>query len=127
MMGPVELADTVGLDVCLAVAENLVSHFGGHVPTILRDKVKQKHLGRKTGQGFYAYKKGKPVKKAGDISDETDHLIKCLMDPLVQEANACLHEQVVADADLLDAGMIFATGFAPFRGGPMQWARAGRG
>ena len=45
-----------------------------------------------------------------------------MMDPLVKEANQCLLEGVVADADLLDAGMIFATGFAPFRGGPIHWS-----
>ncbi len=65
-MGPVELADTVGMDVCLAVAENLTQHFGGSVPQRLRDMVKEGNLGRKTGEGFYRYKNGKPVKNAPD-------------------------------------------------------------
>jgi 3-hydroxyacyl-CoA dehydrogenase/enoyl-CoA hydratase/3-hydroxybutyryl-CoA epimerase len=39
---------------------------------------------------------------------------------LLNEAVACWREGVVADADMLDAGVIFGTGFAPFRGGPMQ-------
>ncbi len=43
--------------------------------------------------------------------------------PMVNEAVACLHEGVVSDADLLDAGVIFGTGFAPFRGGPLKYAR----
>lgn len=122
MMGPIELADTVGLDVCLAVAENLSSYFGGVVPQTLRDMVKKGILGRKSGKGFYAYKRGKPIKKS-DESDEKQQatLIHRLMDPLVQEAKRCLAEGVVQDADLLDAGMIFATGFAPFRGGPMRY------
>lgn len=125
MMGPVELADTVGLDVCLAVAENLISYFGGSVPSMLRDKVKSGQLGRKTGEGFYVYKKGQLVKKPleGALPD-TDLLVTRLMTPLVKEANDCLKEGVVADADLLDAGMIFATGFAPFRGGPMTWSKS---
>ncbi|BCA95481.1 crotonase [Legionella antarctica] len=120
-MGPVELADTVGMDVCLAVAENLTSHFGGSVPQKLRDMVQAGKLGRKTGEGFYKYKDGKPVKKRPDSSiDKTiaDRLIL----RMVNESAACLREGVVADADLLDAGMIFATGFAPFRGGPMNYA-----
>ncbi|TAL58926.1 MAG: crotonase [Legionella sp.] len=121
-MGPVELADTVGMDVCLAVAENLTSHFGGTVPQKLRDMVKAGKLGRKSGEGFYKYKNGKPVKKA-----PTAKIDKTIADRLilrmVNESAACLREGVVADADLLDAGMIFATGFAPFRGGPMNYAR----
>ncbi|RUR13209.1 3-hydroxyacyl-CoA dehydrogenase NAD-binding domain-containing protein [Legionella sp. km772] len=120
-MGPVELADTVGMDVCLAVAENLTSHFGGTVPEKLRQMVKDGKLGRKTGSGFYSYSNGKPVKKASNAKiDETiaDRLIL----RMVNESAACLREGVVADADLLDAGMIFATGFAPFRGGPMNYA-----
>ncbi len=120
-MGPVELADTVGMDVCLAVAENLTSHFGGSVPQKLRDMVQAGKLGRKTGEGFYKYKNGKPIKKRPDSPiDKTiaDRLIL----RMVNESAACLREGVVADADLLDAGMIFATGFAPFRGGPMNYA-----
>lgn len=121
-MGPVELADTVGMDVCLAVAENLTVHFGGSVPQKLRDMVKEGKLGRKTGEGFYQYKNGKPVKKSpGSPIDKaiSDRLIL----RMVNESAACLREGVVADSDLLDAGMIFATGFAPFRGGPMNYAK----
>lgn len=121
-MGPVELADTVGMDVCLAVAENLTAHFGGTVPQKLRDMVSAGKLGRKTGEGFYRYKNGKPIKKRPSATiDKTiaDRLIL----RMVNESAACLREGVVADADLLDAGMIFATGFAPFRGGPMNYAK----
>jgi len=121
-MGPVELVDTVGMDVCLAVAENLTSHFGGSVPQKLRDMVKEGKLGRKTGEGFYKYKNGKPIKKnPGTNTDQSiaDRLIL----RMVNESAACLREGVVADSDLLDAGMIFATGFAPFRGGPMNYAK----
>lgn len=66
IMGPVELADTVGMDVCLAVAENLTSHFGGTVPVRLREMVKEGKLGRKSGQGFYRYKNGKPIKQKSE-------------------------------------------------------------
>ncbi|WP_454782426.1 3-hydroxyacyl-CoA dehydrogenase NAD-binding domain-containing protein [Legionella sp. WA2022007384] len=121
-MGPVELADTVGLDVGLAVAENLTAHFGGTVPQKLRDMVKDGKLGRKTGQGFYQYKNGKPVKKQPS-TPINPHIADRLILRMVNESAACLREGVVADADLLDAGMIFATGFAPFRGGPMNYAK----
>lgn len=121
-MGPVELADTVGLDVGLAVAENLTAHFGGTVPQKLRDMVKEGKLGRKTGQGLYQYKNGKPIKKQPNTPIDP-HIADRLILRMVNEAAACLREGVVADADLLDAGMIFATGFAPFRGGPMNYAK----
>jgi 3-hydroxyacyl-CoA dehydrogenase/enoyl-CoA hydratase/3-hydroxybutyryl-CoA epimerase len=120
-MGPVELADTVGMDVCLAVAENLTSHFGGTVPQKLRDLVKAGKLGRKTGEGFYQYKNGKPIKKKPN-SPIDKNIANRLILRMVNESAACLREGVVADSDLLDAGMIFATGFAPFRGGPMNYA-----
>lgn len=121
-MGPVELADTVGMDVCLAVAENLTAHFGGTVPQKLRDMVTAGKLGRKTGEGFYKYKNGKPIK--GSASAKIDKSIADrLILRMVNESAACLREGVVADSDLLDAGMIFATGFAPFRGGPMNYAK----
>lgn len=124
MMGPVELADTVGLDVCLAVAENLTKHYGGTVPKRLYEYVNEGNLGKKTGKGFYEYdNKGKPVKQKVDApSDQT--VANRLILRMVNEAAACLREGVVADSDLLDAGMIFGAGFAPFRGGPMQYAHS---
>lgn len=123
MMGPVELADTVGLDVCLAVAENLTSHFGGQVPEKLRQMVKEGKLGRKSGQGFYRYKQGKPVKNKVKLTDASKDIANRLILRMVNESASCLREGVVADSDLLDGGMIFATGFAPFRGGPMNYAK----
>ncbi|QDP72487.1 crotonase [Legionella israelensis] len=120
-MGPVELADTVGMDVCLAVAENLTRHFGGKVPQKLRDMVKEGKLGRKSGEGFYKYKNGKPIKETPATTGDTDIAHRLIL-RMVNEANACLREDVVADSDLLDGGMIFGTGFAPFRGGPMKYA-----
>ncbi len=122
MMGPVELADTVGMDVCLAVAENLMGHFGVVVPKRLHDKVLAGKLGRKTGEGFYRYKNGKPIKQKVSDHKHAEEISRRLILRMVNESTLCLQEGVVADADLLDAGMIFGTGFAPFRGGPMHYA-----
>ena len=122
-MGPIELADTVGLDVGLHVARILGEAFGLQVPKLLEQKVERKELGRKSGRGFYEYRDGKPVKKpvrdGGKVTDLEDRL----MLPLLNEAASCYYDKVIADADLLDAGVIFGTGFAPFRGGPIQYAR----
>ena len=121
-MGPIELADTVGLDICVAVGRML----GGNdtdVPRNLAERVAAGQLGKKTGQGFYAWTAGKPQKpSAGAVPAG---LARRLVDPLVAEAQAALAQGIVADADLVDAGAIFGTGFAPFRGGPLHYARNG--
>lgn len=124
-MGPILLADTVGLDICLSVAEILSKQLQrGEVPPRLRELVAAGHLGKKSGRGFYTYQGDRPVfvkppKGYQPPADITDRL----MFRYFNEAMACLREGVVEDADLLDAGMIFGTGFAPFRGGPLHFAR----
>jgi len=121
-MGPVQLADTVGLDICLSVAKNLSQAYGIAVPAGLDKFVKSKHLGKKSGRGFYHYKNGKPVMdKDVDIGDQK-MIQNRLIFRFLNEAAACLQEEIVADQDLLDAGIIFGTGFAPFRGGPMNYS-----
>ncbi len=125
-MGPVELMDSVGIDVALHVSRVLGKAFNKPIPARLSDMVEQNHLGRKSGQGFYRWENGKAIKTAVGGKPgpgATEDLVDRLMLPMVNEAVACLHEKVVNDADLLDAGVIFGTGFAPFRGGPLQYAR----
>jgi 3-hydroxyacyl-CoA dehydrogenase/enoyl-CoA hydratase/3-hydroxybutyryl-CoA epimerase len=124
-MGPIELADTVGLDVCLHVGRILASAFGRPAPEAVAELVQAGKLGRKSGGGLYAWRDGKAVKPAATGSAPTD-LEDRLMLPMVNEAIAILRERVVADADLVDAGVIFGSGFAPFRGGPLQYV-ASRG
>jgi 3-hydroxyacyl-CoA dehydrogenase/enoyl-CoA hydratase/3-hydroxybutyryl-CoA epimerase len=121
-MGPIELADTVGVDICLAVAEKLAEDLPVEVPGRLRAMVEKGELGRKSGQGFYSYAKGKPQKRAPAQGyalprDLADRMILRMLN----EAVACLREGVVSNRDLLDAGVIFGTGFAPFRGGPLHY------
>lgn len=121
-MGPISLADTVGLDICLSVAKNLAKSLGAPVPERLRTLVEAGALGRKSGRGFYSYRGRKPhkPKPRKDYKPPKD-LIDRLMLRMLNEAVVCLREGVVADGDLLDAGIIFGTGFAPFRGGPMHY------
>lgn len=121
-MGPIELADTVGLDLCLHVAENLSSHLGINIPGILKKKVKKGKLGKKTGQGFYRFKNGQAKKKtlAKNYTVPIDIQDRLIM-RLLNETVACLREEITTNADFIDAGLIFGAGFAPFRGGPIHY------
>lgn len=121
-MGPIELADTVGLDVCLHVGRILAKAFGRAAPEAVAGLVASGKLGRKSGEGLYVWRDGKAIKPAADSAPPAD-LCNRLMLPMVNEAVAILREGVVADADLVDAGVVFGTGFAPFRGGPLRHAR----
>jgi 3-hydroxyacyl-CoA dehydrogenase/enoyl-CoA hydratase/3-hydroxybutyryl-CoA epimerase len=122
-MGPIELADLVGLDICRAVGEELAKP-GTPKPKALLARLAAKQLGRKTGLGFYTWVGDKPRRpaapKGADLATIADRLIV----PALNEAVVCLRENIVADADLCDAGIIFGTGFAPHRGGPIATIRA---
>ncbi|HNP65140.1 MAG TPA: 3-hydroxyacyl-CoA dehydrogenase NAD-binding domain-containing protein [Woeseiaceae bacterium] len=122
-MGPVELADSVGLDVALHVSKVLGAALNRPVSAGLQKMVDDGLLGRKSGQGYYRWENGKAVKPAAKDFDLPEDVEDRLILSMVNEAVACLHEGVVTDADLLDAGVIFGTGFAPFRGGPLHYAR----
>ncbi len=122
-MGPIELIDTVGLDVAAGVSKELAPFLGLQIPAALAT-VDAGKRGKKDGQGIYAWENGKakkPELPAGYAAP--DDLEDRLILPLLNEAVACLQAGVVSDADLLDAGVIFGTGFAPFRGGPIQHIR----
>ena len=124
-MGPIELADTVGLDVGASVATELAPFLGIEIPAALSGQIEPGKRGKKDGQGLYKWESGKAVKP--DLPKDykaPDDLEDRLILPLLNEAVAALHGGVVSDADLLDAGVIFGTGFAPFRGGPIAHIRA---
>ncbi len=121
-MGPMELADTVGLDICLAAGKELAKKGASgepDAPRALLNKVALGHLGRKSGQGIYRWERGKPVKAAAARTD--GNLTEALIEPYLTEASAVHAQGIVADADLIDAGLVFGTGFAPFRGGPLHY------
>ena len=125
-MGPIELIDVVGLDVAAHVGEIIGAELGRPVTQIARlnELIAAKKLGRKSGAGFYTWADGKVVKPEGPAPEAPEDLTDRLILVLVNECMACLREGVVADADLVDAAVIFGTGFAPFRGGPLTYARA---
>jgi 3-hydroxyacyl-CoA dehydrogenase/enoyl-CoA hydratase/3-hydroxybutyryl-CoA epimerase len=117
-MGPITLADTVGLDICAAAGKALAGA-DATPPKRLDELLKAGKLGKKSGEGFYRWEKGKPVK--GQAGQVTDDLTKRIIDPYLAETQKAVAEGIVEDADLADAGLIFGTGFAPFRGGPMKY------
>ncbi|MEQ8826042.1 MAG: 3-hydroxyacyl-CoA dehydrogenase NAD-binding domain-containing protein [Filomicrobium sp.] len=119
-MGPIELADTVGLDVCAHVGQILGL---GNEVSGAADLVKAGKLGKKTGEGYYTWKDGKPVKSedARYGNGDLEKLGRELVAPLIEEAQRAVDEGVVETAELADAGVIFGTGFAPFRGGPLHY------
>ena len=121
-MGPVELADTVGLDVGLHVAKLLSKAYQYKIPNSFESMVNAGNLGKKTGQGFYVWKKGKKIiPKSKPLTEkEIKYIQNRLVLRFLNEAVACYREEVVANKDHLDAGVIFGTGFAPFRGGPIN-------
>lgn len=123
-MGPIELLDTVGLDVAAGVGAELAPFLGLQIPASLSAPPQPGRRGKKDGQGLYRWENGKAVKPPlpRDYRAPEDLQDRLIL-PMLNECVACLHEGVVADAELLDAGVIFGTGFAPFRGGPIQYIR----
>jgi len=129
-MGPIELADTVGLDICKSVVGTVGGRDITKAVEQLTAMIDEGNLGKKSGKGFYQWSNGKPVRdEAAELSAEDkarlDKLSEKLMKPFLDECKACSADGIVEDDDLLDAGIIFGTGFAPFRGGPMHFIKNG--
>jgi 3-hydroxyacyl-CoA dehydrogenase/enoyl-CoA hydratase/3-hydroxybutyryl-CoA epimerase len=125
-MGPMELMDMVGLDICNKVGEelDLAPTSASRPDNVLATLVKQGKLGKKTGEGFYVWEDGKPKRDEADYDDaELARLGRELIKPLLDEAERAEADKVVEDADHVDAGVIFGTGFAPFRGGPLHYRK----
>ncbi len=123
-MGPILLADTIGLDICLSVAEMMAAPLAIPVPEKLRATVARGELGKKTGKGFYTYKKDRPLIEASVVKETSIPITERLILRLLNEAMACLREGVVTDPDAIDAGLVYGIGFAPYLGGPMRYAES---
>jgi 3-hydroxyacyl-CoA dehydrogenase/enoyl-CoA hydratase/3-hydroxybutyryl-CoA epimerase len=125
-VGPIELIDVVGLDVAAHVGEIIAQELQRPVTQIARlsELLAAGKLGRKSGEGFYHWQDGKAVKPGAAGASTPPDLLDRLILVLVNECVACLRERVVETADLADAAVLFGTGFAPFRGGPLTYARA---
>ena len=122
-VGPILLADTIGLDICLSVADIMAAALALQVPDKLRAMVARGELGKKTGKGFYIYKKGRPLIGTPAVREAGIPIAERLILRLLNEAMACLREDVVADPDSIDAGLVYGIGFAPYLGGPMRYAK----
>ncbi len=120
-MGPVEMADIVGLDICLSVAKNIAQYSNEPVPKILEQMVAEKKLGKKTNQGFYNYSKGRIVRSKSYDKLKSEEIIERLTMRTLNTCVSCIRENIVSDDNLVDAALIFGAGFAPFRGGPMNY------
>ena len=126
-MGPVTLADQVGLDICLEVARSLREGLEVEVaetPAWLAEKVENGETGKKAGKGLYDYDSEEPPETPADDPDQA--VIDRLILPMCNAAVECLRKGIAPDADTVDAAMIFGTGWAPFRGGPLHYARVRR-
>ncbi len=125
-IGPITLMDMVGLDICQSINAHLGQYATPVNSTRMEQLIQQKKFGRKSGEGFYHYdKKGKAIVPKDEVDNRTlEDIANRLVLRLLNESFLCLHEGIVADSDLLDAGMIFGTGFAPFLGGPIHYAKS---
>lgn len=135
-MGPLRLTDEVGLDVAQHVAVDLQSRLAKPVPIndTLQQMIAKGWLGKKSGRGFYVFgdKKGAKEEPAGELSflqsagkgagQDDATLCDRMVLIMINEAARCLEEGVVSAPEDVDFGMIFGTGWAPFRGGPLRHA-----
>ena len=121
-MGPIELCDQVGLDVCLDVG--MVLGIAPATEAVLREKCEAQNLGRKTGTGFYQWDGNRPIRPraAVDVARMAD-IAAAMLAPMIEQCQQAVDEGVVDSADSADAGMIFGTGFPGFRGGPLHWSQ----
>ena len=129
-MGPFRLIDEVGGDVCQHVADDLLNRLDTKFPnsSLLRRMIEEGNLGKKSGQGFYKYSKGKsngacdvPRNSTFRLQCENEEIVDRLILIMINEAVRCLEEEVVASPKDVDFGMIMGTGWAPFRGGPIRY------
>lgn len=134
-MGPCRLMDEIGLDVCVKVGKIMHDGLGERaLPSELSSKLLELELlGKKNGKGFYLYdEKGKPTGKNPEVTkilpsgkkgmrDEMTLQMRLFL-PMVNEAAYILADRICDKAATVDIGMIYGTGFPPFKGGLLRWA-----
>ena len=133
-MGPCRLMDEIGLDVCVKVGKIMHEGLGERaVPSLLASKLYEaKLLGKKNSKGFFLYdEKGKSTGKNPEISkllpNKRNHMDEMMIQmrlflPMVNEAAYILADKICDKAATVDVGMIYGTGFPPFKGGLLRWA-----
>ena len=136
-VGPITLADEVGIDVTYKVASFLskadlgVRMTGGDVG-LMQNMINKGWLGKKSGQGFYTYNGKKKtinnevkayVKEFAqrDLGLKEKDIQDRIVSRFVNEAAKCLEDEIISDPVVGDIGLVFGTGFAPFRGGPFRY------
>ena len=121
-MGPIELADQIGLDVCLDVG--IVLGMPPATKALLDEKCRTGRIGRKSGSGFYEWDGNRAIRAHQSKDPRVMAAIaKKMLAPMIEECRQAVDENVVDTADSADAGMIFGIGFPGFRGGPLNWSK----
>ena len=121
-MGPIELADQIGLDVCLDVG--IVLGMPPATKALLDEKCRTGTIGRKSGSGFYEWDGNRAIRAHQSKDPRVMAAIaKKMLAPMIEECRQAVDENVVDTADSADAGMIFGIGFPGFRGGPLNWSK----
>ena len=121
-MGPIELADQIGLDVCLDVG--IVLGMPPATKVLLDEKCRTGTIGRKSGSGFYEWDGNRAIRAHQSKDPRVMAAIaKNMLAPMIEECRKAVDENVVDTADSADAGMIFGIGFPGFRGGPLNWSK----
>ena len=139
-MGPFELIDEVGMDVANHVGKYLSESYSyfPRASNLLQVMINAGRLGKKNGKGFYIHKGRKKTldksfiqKQLGfkvKIEDENPEIKSTITDrmilTMVNESYRCLQEHVVQSEQDVNIGMVFGTGFPPFRGGPIAFAKS---
>lgn len=131
-MGPFRLIDEVGIDIATEVADTLAESFSDYLEKspLLRNVTEMGLKGKKSGRGFYTYEDGKLQNVTREVrqlangakKDNPEYVTQRIMYLMVNEAARCLQENIVNSPKDVDVGMVFGTGFPPFRGGLCKFA-----
>lgn len=139
-MGPFELMDEVGIDVAQHVGKYLAESFA-YFPRpslLLQSLINAQRMGKKNGKGFYIHSKTSKkldasfaTKQLGfKVTSQTQdpEILRTITDRMilimVNESYRCLEEGIVQTEQDVNLGMVLGTGFPPFRGGPIAFARS---